>query len=128
MQRLPQTTVRKTPISGKDSYYRYASVDDFINDATPIGFGLTYGYYGNDAPGQMLTFGYGGLYAQDEWQVTPALKITYGVRLELPFYFDKMDTNKAILDKTAGFRDINYPDSGFPLKAVPGRRYMAQPK
>jgi hypothetical protein len=108
--------VRNSYIREGTSYYRYASVDDFINDATPIGFGLTYGYYGNDAPGQMLTFGYGGLYAQDEWQVTPAFKLTYGVRLELPFYFDKMDTNQAIVGKTTGFRDIDYPDSGIAVK------------
>ena len=43
-------------------------------------------------------------------------KLTYGVRLEMPFYFDKMDTNLAIRDKTAGFGDISYPESGIALK------------
>ncbi len=78
------------------SYYRYASVDDFLTGADPIGFGVTYGYNGNDAPGSALTFGVGALYAQDEWNVMPHLKLTYGLRLEKTFYFDKMQDNPAI--------------------------------
>jgi hypothetical protein len=78
------------------SYYRYASVDDFINGADPTGFGVTYGYNGNDAPGAELHFGMAAIYAQDEWQVSPRLKATYGVRLELPIYLDKMQDNPAI--------------------------------
>lgn len=78
------------------SYYRYGSVDDFINGADPTGFGVTYGYNGNDAPGAELTFGLGALYVQDEWQISPRIKATYGVRLEMPFYLDKMKDNPAI--------------------------------
>lgn len=78
------------------SYYRYASVDDFINGADPIGFGVTYGYYGEDAPGAELTFGLGALYAQDEWKATPNLKLTFGMRVELPFFFDDLEDNPAI--------------------------------
>lgn len=78
------------------SYYRYASVNDFLTGANPTGFGITYGYNGNDAPGSELTFGVGALYAQDEWNVLPNLKVTYGVRLEKTFYFDKMQNNPAI--------------------------------
>jgi hypothetical protein len=82
------------------SYYRYNSVDDFINGADPIGFGVTYGYNGNDAPGADATFGLGAIYGQDEWQVMPGLKLTYGVRLEKPFYLNSMQGNPAISDLT----------------------------
>lgn len=82
------------------SYYRYASVDDFINNATPSGFGVTYGYNGNDAPGATATFGLAALYIQDEWQVMPKLKVTYGIRAEKPIYLDKMTDNPAISDLT----------------------------
>jgi hypothetical protein len=78
------------------SYYRYASVDDFINGADPSGFGVTYGYNGNDAPGAIATFGLASVYAQDEWQVSPKLKVIYGVRVEKPVYLDKMSDNPAI--------------------------------
>ena len=60
------------------------------------GFGVTYGYNGEDAPGAEATFGLGAIYAQDEWEVIPNLKITYGVRLEMPFYFDDLEANPAI--------------------------------
>jgi hypothetical protein len=92
------------------SYYRYNSVDDFINGADPIGFGVTYGYNGNDAPGADATFGLGAIYGQDEWQVMPGLKITYGVRLERPFYLNKLQNNPAIEDLT--FADGKKMDVG----------------
>ena len=78
------------------SYYRYASVDDFINNAQPSGFGVTYGYNGDEAPGAEATFGLGSIYAQDEWTVAPKLKFTLGLRLEVPFYFGKLADNPAI--------------------------------
>ncbi|MDR2887923.1 MAG: carboxypeptidase regulatory-like domain-containing protein [Bacteroidales bacterium] len=78
------------------SYYRYASVDDFINDRQPTGFGITYGYNGADAPGAEATFGLGALYAQDEWNATSKLKLTLGLRVELPFYFGNPTDNPAI--------------------------------
>jgi hypothetical protein len=78
------------------SYYRYASVDDFLNGADPMGFGVTYGYGGNDAPGAELNFGMAAAYLQDEWQISPRIKATYGVRLELPIYLDKMENNPAV--------------------------------
>jgi hypothetical protein len=84
------------------SYYRYASVNDFITGANPIGFGLTYGYNGNDAPGAELTFGFGGIYAQDEWKVIPRVTLTYGIRFEKPFYFGTMKDNSSIADLTFG--------------------------
>ncbi len=69
---------------------------DFISGADPIGFGVTYGYNGVDAPGAIGTFGFGAVYAQDEWHVDPKFKLTYGVRLELPLYFDEMNDNPAV--------------------------------
>ena len=78
------------------SYYRYNSVDDFINNAQPAGFGITYGYGGNDAPGVELSFGLGALYMQDEWRVNDNFKLTAGLRAELPFYLNKLDNNPAI--------------------------------
>jgi hypothetical protein len=87
---------RNSYIREGTTYYRYASVDDFINSADPIGFGVTYGYNGVDAPGATATFGFAAGYLQDEWQVVPKLKVTYGVRLELPLYLDKLQDNPAI--------------------------------
>lgn len=91
---------RNSYIREGTSYYRYGSVDDFINGADPIGFGITYGYDGEDAPGAEVTFGMGALYAQDEWKASSNLKLTFGMRLELPFFFDELKNNPAISDLT----------------------------
>lgn len=87
---------RNSYIREGTSYYRYPSVDAFLNGADPSGFGITYGYNGETAPGAEATFGLGSIYAQDEWQLIPQFKLTYGLRLELPFYFDEMQNNPAI--------------------------------
>jgi hypothetical protein len=78
------------------SYYRYNSVDAFLTGADPSGFGVTYGYNGVDAPGAEATFGLGAIYAQDEWQATSKIKLTYGIRIERPFYLDELEDNPAI--------------------------------
>ncbi len=91
---------RNSYIREGTSYYRYASMDDFIFGNDPIGFGVTYGYNGVDAPGAIGTFGFAAAYVQDEWQVVPKFKLTYGVRLELPLYFDEMKDNPAISELT----------------------------
>lgn len=77
-------------------YYRYASMADFMNNAKPTAYSLTYGYNGNDAPGADLNFGMGGVYAQDEWYINDGLRLTYGVRFDIPMYLDNMTGNPAI--------------------------------
>lgn len=95
------------------SYYRYNSMADFLNNATPALFSLTYGYNNTD-PYSELTFGLGAVYVQDEWQVNPKLKLTGGIRLELPFYFNDLESNPAIENYTfAGGQKIDvgtWPD------------------
>ena len=78
-------------------YYRYASVDDFINGAAPEVVCLTYGYDGEKNPAARVQFHKAGLYAQDEWNATEAFKLTYGLRLD-GLFFDNSDlmTNAAI--------------------------------
>ncbi len=78
------------------SYYRYASLDDFINNAKPIGFGVTYGYNGADPKGVEMSFGLGSLYVQDEWIMNKKFKLTYGIRAEYPMYHNSLMDNPAI--------------------------------
>ena len=78
-------------------YYRYKSVDDFINQRAPETVALTYGYNGNMNPTSQVTFNQYGFYLQDEWDITPNFKLTYGTRFDL-LAFDNKDimTNNAI--------------------------------
>ena len=79
-------------------YYRYNSVDDFINGATPEVVCLTYGYDGELNPAARVRFNKAGLYVQDEWQAAENFKLTAGLRFD-GLFFDNQDlmTNDAIL-------------------------------
>ncbi|HZH72470.1 MAG TPA: TonB-dependent receptor, partial [Mariniphaga sp.] len=79
-------------------YYRYASVEDFLNQAAPRDFAITYGYDGEMNPAAEVAFNQFGLYAQDEWNVASGLKLTYGIRADYIKYVDNIIRNNAIYD------------------------------
>ncbi len=97
-------------------YYRYNSIDDFLNSRTPESFAITYGWNGEPNPNARVTFNQIGLYVQDEWSVSNKFKLTYGVRFD-ELLFDNSDiaTNKAIYGLT--FRDGEKIDTGLWPKA-----------
>lgn len=103
-------------------YYRYASVDDFLNDRAPIGFALTYGWNGVLDPNAQVTFNQLGIYLQDEWNISKRFKLTYGLRLdELMFDNSDLATNKAIYALDFGGQHI---DTG----KWPGNRMQVSPR
>jgi hypothetical protein len=104
------------------SYYRYASLDDFIANAKPTAFGVTYGYNGEDPKGVEMSFGLGSLYLQDEWKVNNNFKLTYGVRAELPMYHNELLNNPAIDALT--FRDGYKVD----IDAWPNTKLQVNPR
>lgn len=79
-------------------YYRYNSVEDFINGRVPETVCLTYGYDGEENPAARVRFHKVGVYAQDEWTPNEKFMLTYGVRLD-GLFFSNQDimTNNAIL-------------------------------
>lgn len=79
-------------------YYRYASLDDFLNQAAPTDFAVTYGYNGEKNPAAEVAFNQFGLYLQDEWDVNPNFKLSYGIRADYLKYEDNLLRNNAIYD------------------------------
>ncbi|MEG1522464.1 MAG: TonB-dependent receptor [Bacteroidales bacterium] len=80
-------------------YYRYGSLEDFLNGAAPETFALTYGYNGEKNPAAEVAYNQYGLYAQDEWNVKSNLKLSLGVRFDLiHFDDDQLMRNNAIYD------------------------------
>lgn len=95
-------------------YYRYASINDFLNQSAPRDFALTYGYDGEANPAAEVAFNQYGIYAQDEWSLTKNFKLTYGIRADYLKYIDNIMTNNAILALDFGGRKIDtgvWPDS-----------------
>ena len=82
-------------------YYRYTSLDDFLNGAAPEVVCLTYGYNGESSPAARVSFNKVSLYGQDEWKVNNNFKLTYGLRLDSWFYNNgDLMTNQKIYDLT----------------------------
>ncbi len=113
-------------------YYRYNSLDDFLNQAAPETVALTYGYGGETNPAARVTYHKASIYAQDEWDVSPRVSLIGGLRLETMFFDNKdLMTNNAILGMTGGdvsgteytYRPVDYAgpmiDTGYWPKANP---------
>ena len=89
-------------------YYRYTSLDDFIQGAAPEIVCLTYGYNGENEPASRVQYNKLGFYLQDEWNVRSDFKVTAGLRFD-GLFFDNGDlmTNNAILDLDYNGRHID---------------------
>lgn len=96
-------------------YYRYRSVDDFLNGEAPESFALCYGYNGNTKPNAEVAFNQFGVYGQDDWNITKNLKLNFGVRFDYLKYDDSsIMTNNAIKEYDFGGRRIDtgvWPDA-----------------
>ena len=103
---------------GSQSVYTYSSLADFYTDAndylanpnratSPVTlrrFQVRWNNIpGQEKPIQPLAVWYTGLYAQDEWQATNRVKVTYGLRMDVPF-FDETGYQNANADALT-FRD-----------------------
>jgi hypothetical protein len=90
------------------SYYTYGSLAEFMNPtAHPIAFATTFSRVpGKDAVySAEMKIGQGSLYFQDEYTVSSKLKLTYGVRIDKPFYPEQPIENPSITALT--FPDRN---------------------
>ena len=89
-------------------YYRYTSLDDFLNEGTPEIVNLTYGYGGESNPAARIRTNKIGIYGQDDWSVTDDFKLSYGLRIDgLFFDNNELITNQAIFDIDYSSRNIN---------------------
>ena len=82
---------------GGTGYYRYKSMEDFMNGGVPDVVSVTYGYDGEQNPAARVQYHKVGVYFQDEWDPFENLKLVAGLRLD-EMIFDNSDimTNNAI--------------------------------
>ena len=80
-------------IADNFGFYQYNSVAAFLAGGAPAVYANRYSATSN--PLQEANWGYQqyGFYVQDEWTVSPTLKIVGGLRVDIPMYTDKPNYN-----------------------------------
>ena len=74
-------------MQGGAGYYVYNSWEDFVNNADPRAFAITYGNNANhDQVYPSFNYMQGSLYLQDEMNISENFKLSVGLRAELPWY------------------------------------------
>jgi hypothetical protein len=112
------------------SYYRYASVEDFLKTGTPqevapIQFALTYVYPGMN-PYASATYNLPSLYVQDNFNVTPRLNVTLGLRAEIPFFNNDLTANRAV--DALDLLDVNGNVKNYISDKWPKTRVLLSPR
>ncbi|KUK77420.1 MAG: hypothetical protein XD92_0809, partial [Proteiniphilum acetatigenes] len=80
-------------------YYRYTSLDDFLNGGVPEIVNLTYGYDGETNPAARVRMNKIGAYVQDDWSMSEKFKLSYGLRIDgLFFNNNDLMRNQAIYE------------------------------
>ena len=90
-------------------YYRFKNLDAFkryangkgdgmpySSDYHPLNFAFTYPINGYTHAGSELALGQFSAYAQDEWQLSDAFKLTYGLRIDASAYLSESTGNPAL--------------------------------
>ena len=113
--------------------YTFASMDDFrlhTNPNDPANFNDFNADVANSntKPYKVAEFSVGqvSLYAQDEWQVNDKLKLTGGIRMDMPTYFDKPEANPVIEAKT--FKDEFGNDVKIDVSHLPSATPLLSPR
>jgi hypothetical protein len=126
---------------GSQSVYVYSSLADFYTDAndyfanpnrtaSPVTlrrFQLRYANIpGMEKPVQPLEVLYGGVYAQDEWQFNKDLKLTLGLRVDVPFFGETGFEN--VNADALTFRDENGNPVQYQTKKLPDANLLFSPR
>ncbi|MFN5334837.1 MAG: TonB-dependent receptor domain-containing protein [Bacteroidota bacterium] len=107
------------------SYYRYNSLADFFNNATPSSFAITFPVEGR-SPFVELDFGQASLYAQDEIKVNDNFKLTVGLRADRPLFLNNLIPNNTI--KALTFYDLNNNPFNMDVSQWPEERTYLSPR
>ena len=110
-------------------YYRYKTLDDFLNGRVPEIVCLTYGYDGEQYPAARVQFHKAGIYAQDEWNATERFKLTYGLRID-GLFFDNGDlmTNNKIKEISYYPKKYNFTEQHIDTGRWPNNSITFSPR
>lgn len=86
-------------MQGSESYYMFNTLHEFEIGAPPAFYAYTYSLVPGESPkvfSANLKLGQLGVYVQDEWNINPNFKLTYGIRGDVPTYLENPIENPAI--------------------------------
>lgn len=98
-------------------YYRFTGLNEFLNGEAPEQLAFTYGFNGESQPTSAVRFNQIGFYLQDEWNIVPNFKLSYGVRFD-DMIFDEKDIERNTAIYELQFRDGYRVDTGRWPKSV----------
>lgn len=110
-------------------YYRYRSLDDFLNGAAPEIVCLTYGYNGESKPAARVQFHQASIYAQEEWTPSKNFTLTAGLRIDGLFFNQKdVTTNNAILALNYYPKKYDYKETHIDTGKWPNSNISVSPR
>ncbi|HEV7333182.1 MAG TPA: carboxypeptidase regulatory-like domain-containing protein [Flavisolibacter sp.] len=113
---------------GGPSYYRFASLQDFLEDKAPTVFAVTYGFGSNksEIPPAAAKFAQLGLYLQDAWAPSNKFRLTYGLRVDKPLYPYNAPRNPAL--EAVTFKDAEGNNEQFDVSQWPESKLLFSPR
>lgn len=113
---------------GSQGYYLYRSVDDFVNNANPMKFAITYSMIqGQDQVySAQLEIGQLAAYIQDEVRINPNFKVTYGIRADRPIYLEQPLENPA--NSALSYLDNSGNPAKFSTGKWPSEKILLSPR
>lgn len=112
---------------GGPSYYRYASLNDFLTEKAPVTFAVAYDPTDRtNIKAAEAKFAQIGLYVQDVWAPSEKFKLTYGLRVDLPKYLEDPRSNAAVAALT--FKDKNGNPEQYDLGKWPDEKPLFSPR
>ena len=111
-------------IQASNGAYYYHSLNDFLNDDA-YRFAFNYsdpGLTGTYRWAATVKAGQFGFYAQDKWNISNNFDLTYGLRFDIPTFFNKPSANQ-------DFNQSTYATMyGVSVGEVPSTKLMASPR
>ena len=115
-------SARNSYMRNGTGYYRFASAEDFLNGNLPLSFVYTYGNNDVANPAGVVEYNQYGAYVQDEWNITPKFKLSYGLRADM-LAFD----NAALMTNNA-IKAIDYGGKSIDTGKWPTTRVQVSPR
>ncbi len=92
-------------------YYQYkVNYVSQLNFNNPSFFQRVYSRTSDNEPAASFGVNQIGFYAQDEWSIAPNMKLTYGLRVDVPFFPNKPANNDSVSYYFPGYSTTDVPN------------------